>query len=223
MYWMIDLHTHTLFSDGALLPFELARRAEAAGYRALAFTDHVDPSNIEYIVPALLKAAKELEGKLGFNVIPGAELTHVPPSMIAGLCARARELGAALVLVHGETLVEPVAQGTNRAAIEAGVDILAHPGLITPEEAALAARLGVVLEVTARAGHSLSNGHVVVVGRAAGATFVLNTDTHAPGDMVSLEFAGQVMTGAGMSNEEIKGAFSASENMVEKALGRMNA
>ena len=43
---MIDLHTHTFFSDGGLLPSELARRARIAGYQALAFTDHADVSNI---------------------------------------------------------------------------------------------------------------------------------------------------------------------------------
>jgi uncharacterized phage-associated protein len=32
---MIDLHTHTLFSDGELLPSELVRRAEMTGYEAL--------------------------------------------------------------------------------------------------------------------------------------------------------------------------------------------
>ena len=50
--------------------------------------------------------------------------------------------------MHGETICEPVAPGTNRAAIEAGVDILAHPGLITEEEARLAASKGVLLEVS---------------------------------------------------------------------------
>jgi len=37
---MIDLHTHSLFSDGELIPSELVSRAAAAGYRAIAITDH---------------------------------------------------------------------------------------------------------------------------------------------------------------------------------------
>ena len=52
-------------------------------------------------------------------------------SLIAPLSCRARALGAQIVLVHGETIVEPVPPGTNHQAIEAGVDILAHPGLIS--------------------------------------------------------------------------------------------
>ncbi len=223
MYWMIDLHTHTLFSDGALLPFELARRAEAAGYRAIAFTDHVDPSNMEHVVTSLARAARELEGEINIKVIPGAELTHVPPKLIARLTSLARELGAAVVLVHGETLVEPVAPGTNRAAIEAGVDILAHPGLITPEEAALAAKHGVALEISTRQGHSLSNGHVARVGRAAGATLVVNNDAHVPRDLVPLEQARRIFVGAGCDEKAFNEALEASQKIVDKALGRMNA
>ena len=43
----IDLHMHTLCSDGELLPIELARRAKIMGHEAIAFTDHVDLSNLE--------------------------------------------------------------------------------------------------------------------------------------------------------------------------------
>jgi histidinol phosphatase-like PHP family hydrolase len=71
-------------------------------------------------------------------------------------------------VVHGETIVEPVLPGTNRAAIAAGVDILAHPGLITKEEAMLAAQKGVLLEITTRRGHSFTNGHVASIARVCG-------------------------------------------------------
>ena len=223
MYWMIDLHTHTLFSDGVLLPFELARRAEAAGYKAIAFTDHVDPSNIEHVVTSLVRAASELRGEIGVKVIPGAELTHVPPKLIGKLAERARDLGALVVLVHGETLVEPVAPGTNLAAIEAGVDILAHPGLITPEEAALAAKLGVALEISTRKGHSLTNGHVARVGLEAGATLVINNDAHEPRDLVDEAQARRIFIGAGQDEKAYNGAITASRIIVEKAFGRIDA
>ena len=42
----IDLHMHSLFSDGELLPSELARRALKLNHEAIAITDHVDYSNI---------------------------------------------------------------------------------------------------------------------------------------------------------------------------------
>jgi predicted metal-dependent phosphoesterase TrpH len=37
---IVDFHTHSLASDGALAPMELLRRAKAAGIRQFALTDH---------------------------------------------------------------------------------------------------------------------------------------------------------------------------------------
>ncbi len=60
------------------------------------------------------------------------------------------------------------------------VDLLAHPGLLTPEDAAEAAARGIFIEITSRGGHALGNGRVVAVGRAAGVRFLINSDSHAP-------------------------------------------
>src|SRR5512140_768862 len=171
---MIDLHTHSLFSDGVLVPSELVRRAIMKGYEVIAITDHGDASNLDFTIPRVAAACKELSRRWKITALPGIELTHIPPETVAELTARARSLGAAIVVVHGETLVEPVHPGTNRAAIEAKVDILAHPGLITPEEALLAAKNGVYLEITTRKGHSLSNGHVARMAEAVGARLVID-------------------------------------------------
>ena len=40
-----DLHTHTILSDGEMLPIELIRRMAVLGYTTVAITDHVDASN----------------------------------------------------------------------------------------------------------------------------------------------------------------------------------
>jgi histidinol phosphatase-like PHP family hydrolase len=201
---MIDLHTHTLFSDGELIPSELARRAQAAGLSAIAMTDHGDSSNLDFIVPRIAAFAQAMKGIMDIVVIPGIELTHVPPQLIAPLVTRARELGAKIVLVHGETIVEPVALGTNRAAIEAGVDVLAHPGLLSKEDAAFAAQKGVLIEITGRKGHSLTNGIVARAAKAAGCKMVLNSDSHAPGDLMNRDFALKVALGAGLSREDFE-------------------
>jgi histidinol phosphatase-like PHP family hydrolase len=219
----IDLHNHTFFSDGALLPSELLRRAVVKGHAALAITDHAGASNLEELLRPLLRFARQQADEFGLIFIPGVELTHVPPQSIAPLAAQARALGAGLVLVHGETFVEPVAPGTNAAAVACpDVDILAHPGLITLEEARQAATNGTYLELTSRRGHSLPNGHVARVAREAGASLVLNTDSHHPADMIDQAFARLVAAGAGLDDDEIYAATVTNpQALVRRALERM--
>jgi putative hydrolase len=217
---MIDLHTHTLFSDGELIPSELARRAKDIGYRAIAFTDHADFSNVEFILENVAKAVDGLEQYFGLYVFYGVEITHVPPQLMKEIIIKSRSLGAQIVVVHGESPVEPVQAGTNRAAIEAGCDILAHPGLLAMEDASLAAKNGVVLEISARGGHSFANGHVFRMAKAANALYMLDTDTHSPNNLITKEFAYTVLKGSGMDESEVKKAFQTSENMLEKLLKR---
>jgi putative hydrolase len=199
---MIDLHTHTFFSDGALVPAEHLRRFEFLGYEAVAITDHADSSNIDFIVPRIIQAAKDLNPLSKTRLIPGIELTHVPPALMKRLTLQARELGALLVVAHGETPVEPVAPGTNLAAIEAGVDLLAHPGFISEEEVEKAAKNGVFLELSGRKGHSLTNGYVAKMAIKAGANLTVNSDGHEPGDFMTAERAKIVALGAGLSDDQ---------------------
>ena len=198
---MIDLHTHTTFSDGELIPSELVRRAEVLGYTAIGITDHADYTNIEHILSCVSKV-KYLEDLLDIRILVGAELTHVPPQKIGPLADLARKLGAEILVVHGESPVEPVRPGTNRAALEAGVDILAHPGFITLEEAELARENNVCLEITSRLGHNITNGHVVRLAKLAGAKMVVDTDSHSPRDLINSERAIEIAMGAGLSLEE---------------------
>ncbi len=213
---MIDLHTHTLLSDGALLPSELARRAEVIGYKVMAFTDHVDHSNLGHVVPNILKVCEVINARGALRVIPGVEITHVSPEGFGELVAQARALGARIVVAHGETLVEPVAPGTNRAAIEAGVDILAHPGLISEDEVEMAAKRGVFLEITTRKGHSLSNGHVARLAMKLKAGLVINTDTHDPQDLVERSMAQRILRGAGLTPDAVRTVFKNSEALVQR-------
>ena len=200
---MIDLHTHTTFSDGELIPAELIRRAKVAGYRAIAITDHADASNISFILENVRRLTDAYAHFFDMEVLAGVELTHVPPALMADFADMARKAGAQIVVCHGETVVEPVAQGTNLAAIEAGVDVLAHPGLITEVEVKLAAEFGVALEITTRRGHSYANGHVARLARRFGARLVIDNDAHAPGDLVSREMRHKVGMGAGLTPEEV--------------------
>ncbi|MDI6819916.1 MAG: histidinol phosphate phosphatase domain-containing protein [Candidatus Hodarchaeaceae archaeon] len=196
----IDLHTHSLLSDGELVPSELARRAERLGHEAIAITDHVDLSNIDWVVPRIAKVAAELNRHMDIRVVPGAELTHVPIKTIAKLARLARRLGAELVVVHGETLVEPVHEGTNDAALSSSdVNILAHPGLLTQEQADRAHEGGIYLELTSRQGHCMANGWIARTAMESKAKLLVNTDAHTPDELLTLEEALRVARGAGLS------------------------
>ncbi|MDR3639756.1 MAG: histidinol phosphate phosphatase domain-containing protein [Humidesulfovibrio sp.] len=217
---MIDLHTHTTFSDGELIPAELIRRAKVAGYRAIAITDHADPSNIAHIVTNVRRLTDAYAHYFDMEVLTGVELTHVPSALLSDFTQMARDAGAQIVVCHGETVVEPVVQGTNLAAIEARVDVLAHPGLITEVEVKLAAEYGVALEITTRRGHSYANGHVAALAKRFGARLVIDNDAHAPGDLVSRELRQKVGLGAGLTQEDIAQATTNAWEIIERCRGR---
>ena len=215
---MIDLHTHSLLSDGELTPAELARRFDVAGYTALAITDHGDQSNIDLIIPRLVTFCEEVNRLEGIRLIPGIELTHIPPEAIPALVSRSRKLGARLVVVHGETIVEPVAPRTNRMAIESSADILAHPGLITEEEVLLAKEHSVYLELTSRKGHSLTNGHVAKLAHRMGALMILNSDAHAPGDIWPPARLHEIVAGAGLTEDDYHTLIRNAESVAKRCL-----
>lgn len=213
---MIDFHTHSILSDGVLIPTELVRRARVAGYTAMAITDHADEANIELVLAQIIKVAKQLNTDKTFRLIAGVELTHIPPRHIPLMVKKARALGARIVVGHGETLAEPVEPGANTAYIKAKVDVLAHPGLITEEDCKLAVKNSVCLEVTARGGHNASNGHVARLSKKWGAKMLVNTDTHAPGDLISDDRALKVALGAGLDENDFRRIVENAKELLEK-------
>jgi len=183
---LIDLHTHTIFSDGELIPSELIRRAVIHGYEAIALTDHADYTNLEQLIEAAKKA---------------------------------KELGAEIVVVHGETIAEPVAPGTNAAAAACEyVDILAHPGLISEEDVETAKENNVCLEITARNGHNRTNGHIARVALQIGATLLVNTDTHTPENLITDKTALKIAMGAGLTEARAREVLKASARKIAEII-----
>ena len=218
---LFDFHTHTFLSDGNLLPIELIRRAVSHRYTAIGIADHASPATLPSVVQAVAADCALAEKHWDIRAIPGVELTHLPPEAIPDLAREARARGAHLVVVHGETPVEPVPPGTNLAALRCPeVDLLAHPGPIAPELAALAAENGIFLELTARQGHCLGNGSVAAAARQAGALLLVNSDTHGPADLLTEEFARRVAVGAGLVGDEIEAALIANP---QRLLARLDA
>ncbi|MDD1695314.1 MAG: histidinol phosphate phosphatase domain-containing protein [Methanoregula sp.] len=208
MSGLYDLHTHSILSDGEMLPIELIRRMAVLGYKTVAITDHVDASNTTSVIKSL-DLVRESSKIFGVRLLCGVEITHVPPSQIADLARSAKESGADIVIVHGETPVEPVAAGTNHAACTCKyVNVLAHPGLIAREDAFLASKNGIALEITSRGGHNRTNGHVALVARETDCQIVVDSDAHAPHDLLDERAKFVVAKGAGLTDAECKQVIS---------------
>ncbi len=199
-----NLHAHTFLSDGDLLPSEVAVRYRDKGYSVIAITDHADYSNIKQVLKSVREFCRRWPKDSAIKVLPGIELTHLPPQQFKPLAKLARKEGARIIIAHGETPVEPVTENTNRMAIEADIDILAHPGLISDKDTALARERGVFLEITSRRGHNQTNAHVVRQARKYEAKLVLNNDSHSPEDIISPQDLVETALRAGLTREEIE-------------------
>jgi putative hydrolase len=194
----VDFHSHSYLSDGSTSATDMWNEAVELEHRALALTDHLSLEDAKPLLDRLHQEARGWEGT-GFLPIVGVELTKIPPRRIADVARAARKAGAEIVIVHGETIAEHVPAGTNHAAIDSGVvDVLAHPGLLDPRDAELAKAHSVALEISGRRGHSLCNGHVVRVALEAGAELVVDSDAHAPDQLIPLEQARRIALGAGV-------------------------
>jgi predicted metal-dependent phosphoesterase TrpH len=84
---LVDLHAHTLASDGSDRPTELVAAAAAAGVGTLAVTDH---DTVAAVAPA--RAAGE---RLGIEVLAGCEVTATVGDRVVH------------VLLYGEGLLKP--------------------------------------------------------------------------------------------------------------------
>jgi putative hydrolase len=199
-----DFHTHSLLSDGELLPAEIVRRTYVLRHRAVAITDHTDPSNMQHIVSSLVRASDFVSKYYSdFQLIPGVELTHIPPKSIQSLAKEAKRYGAKIVVVHGESPVEPVQEGTDEAACSCSdVDLIAHPGYISREAVERAKENGIFLELTSRGGHCLGNGHVARLARKIDVHLVVDSDAHDIGDLLTPKVAMGVAHSSGLTKTE---------------------
>ncbi len=218
-----DFHSHTFLSDGELSPVELIRRAAVAGYATLAITDHAGIGDLQRIL-STLRADRDAvrDAWPEIEVFIGVELTHLPPEVIPSAAYKAREWGAEIVNVHGETPVEPTASGTNAAAVRCElVDLLVHPGLITEEDAAAAKDNDIFLELTYGRGHSLTNGHVARTALAVGANLLVNSDAHIPPGLLTTEMRWRIARGAGLNDAQAQGALEANpQRLLERLRAR---
>jgi putative hydrolase len=215
-----DFHTHTFFSEGSLSPLELIYKALINDYKAIAITDHAGIGSLERTIAEVAKDCALAQAHWHIIAIPGIELTLVPAAAIDETAKQAKELGAQLVLVHGETGLEPIEPGTNLAAVNSPhVDILAHPGLLTLEEAKTAAANGIFIEITARKAYSARNGHIAKIARLAGTKLLINSDAHEEEELLTPALARAIAEGAGLDDHEIETTLDTNPRLLLQKLG----
>lgn len=198
-----DFHSHTFLTDGRASATDMWREADRLGHKALAVTDHVALDDPQPLLDRLRREASAWDGE-ELTTLVGVEVTMVPPRRIPEVVRAARRAGAEIVIVHGETPANPVPLGTNRAAVELNdVDVLAHPGFLTTKEAELAKAHDVILELSARALHMVTNGHVARTALEVGNDLVVDSDAHATDQLVPSHLARQVARGAGVPESNV--------------------
>jgi histidinol phosphatase-like PHP family hydrolase len=194
--------------------------ADRLGHRCLAITDHVGLEDPRPLLERLRDESRAWEDS-ELQTLIGVEVTDVPPRRIAEAVRQARNAGAEVVIVHGETTAEPVAAGTNRAAVELNdVDVLAHPGFITVEEAELAKSHDVILEISARTLHGVTNGHVVQTALQVGNDLVVDSDAHRTTQLVTAEMARRVALAAGVPESTLHRVLDESPRKLLRRCGK---
>lgn len=204
-YIMIDMHLHV--GDGFLSPAQAMNLAQRAGYKAVALTLRGDVTIFDRLAP-LRVACKQYSLYAGIDAFAAIELVHIPPQLMSESVGLAREAGAQVVLAHGESPVGLAVQGTNSAALLAGVDILAHPGNISEEDAAVAAENKVYLELTGASGHAVSNALVAARAFSQGCGLVFGSNARSLHDFydapTSMNFENALIRGACISSENVQ-------------------
>jgi len=148
----VDLHLHSIHSDGALTPAALVDEAAILGLRAIALADH---DNLDGIAEAMAAGVRH-----GVEVLPGVEL-----SVVCGELRDLHLLGYAFDPQHAglrEALVEFRAYRANRSRLilERVNASLASGGLPPLDFAAVAARAGGTLGRPHLGQALLAAGHV---------------------------------------------------------------
>jgi histidinol phosphatase-like PHP family hydrolase len=203
-----DIHSHTKWSDGRATMLEMARGAEALGYRYLGITDHSPRIKVVHGLDAerLLAQSQELadvQAQLdGLTLLQGIEVDILEDGSLDLPDAVLELLDIVIASPHVKLRQEPEAMTERmlRAVSHPHVDVIGHPtgrrpgsreGATYDFEAVFteAARHGVVLEIDCDPARlDLSPEHARLA-MECGCTFALDGDAHAPAEFAYVHMA----------------------------------
>ncbi len=216
---IIDLHTHSTLSDGTLSLIGLTKLAIRNGYSVLGITDHVFHYNYKSIAPKIIEFVENNQHRYkDILLVPGVEITFASRKQMEAITKYVRSIGTKLVVVHGEGSLDGTGHDTNNSAIDNCVDILAHPGTITDNQAQKAANNNVAFELSARDCYRYSNKDIAEKAFRHGANLVINSDGHYESAMLTEEKILGVAKNANLTKEQLQNIKDSTVNLVKRLL-----
>jgi putative hydrolase len=217
-----DVHSHTNWSDGKATMLDMARGAEALGYRYLGITDHsprikvVNGLNAERLL-AQSKELAEVQAQLeSLTLLQGIEVDILEDGALDLPDVVLELLDVVIASPHVKLRQEPAAMTERmlRAVSHPHVDIVGHPtgrrpgsreGATYDFEAVFkeAARHGVALEIDCDPARMDLSPEMARLAFECGCNFSLDADAHMPAELAYVPMAAWMARRAGIPQNRI--------------------
>ena len=217
-----DIHSHTDWSDGKVTMLEMARGAQAMGYKYLGITDHSPRITVVHGLDAerLLAQSKQMaevqEQVEGVTLLQGIEVDILEDGSLDLPDAVLEILDVVIASPHVKLRQEPSAMTERmmRAVSNPHVDVIGHPtgrrpgsreGANYDFEAVFkeAAKKNVRLEIDCDPARMDLSPEMARLARDLGCSFVMDADAHAPAEFAYVPMAMWMGSRAGIPEERI--------------------
>jgi putative hydrolase len=217
-----DVHSHTNWSDGKATMLEMARGAQAMGYRYLAVTDHsprikvVNGLGAERLL-AQSREMAEVQAKVDdVTLLQGIEVDILEDGALDLPDEVLELLDVVIASPHVKLRQEPSAMTERmlRAVSNPHVDVVGHPtgrrpgareGATYDFEAVFkeAARHNVALEIDCDPARMDLSPEMARLALESGCSFALDSDAHMPAELAYVPMAAWMARRAGIPQDRI--------------------
>jgi len=217
-----DIHSHTTWSDGRATMLEMARGAQALGYKYLGITDHSPRITVVHGLDAerLLAQSQEMAEVQkqvdGLTLLQGIEVDILEDGALDLPDAVLEILDVVIASPHVKLRQEPslMTERMLRAASHPHVDVIGHPTGRRPgsREGATydfelvfkeAAKHGIALEIDCDPARLDLSPEMARLALECGCSFVVDADAHAPAELAYVPMAMWMARRAGIPEERI--------------------
>ena len=217
-----DIHSHSTWSDGRASVLEMAKGAQALGYRYLGITDHspritvVHGLNAERLLAQSKEIAEAQQQVPGVTLLQGIEVDILEDGALDLPDAVLEILDVVVASPHVKLRQDQAAMTERmlRAVANPHVDVIGHPTGRRPgsREGATydfetvfkeAARRGVAMEIDCDPARMDLGPELARLARDAGCDFVLSSDAHAPAEFAYVPMALWMARRAGIPKERV--------------------